>query len=233
MARAAEKSGRDPAGILLVSVSKTRSAEEILHAVQAGAVHMGENKVQEIQAKEPLLADMVKKEGISTEINWHMIGHLQRNKVKYIIDKVRLIHSVESLKLAEEIDVRAAATGRIAEILVQINAAGEETKSGVAPQEAKDLVREILEAFSHIRVRGLMTIAPAAEDPEEVRGDFRRIKGIFDEIASSLTHERLSCDTLSMGMTGDFEVAIEEGSNLVRVGTGIFGERNYNRVSEV
>ena len=226
---AAGRSGRKAEDILLVAVSKTRSPEEILVALKAGAAHLGENKAQEMESKFGAVEELAREAEISTKVKWHMIGHLQRNKVKYIIKKADLIHSVDSLRLAEEIENRSALAGMTTDILVQVNIAGEESKSGVAPDEAAGLVNSILIGCAHIRVCGLMTVAPAAEDPEEVRGDFRRMKDIYDKIQREGPHERKDFKWLSMGMTGDFEVAIEEGANLVRVGTGIFGERNYNR----
>jgi pyridoxal phosphate enzyme (YggS family) len=155
-----------------------------------------------------------------------MIGHLQRNKVKYIIDKVKLIHSVDSLRLAEEIDARAAQHGLAADILIQINAAGEEGKFGVAAFEADALVHEILDICKHVRVRGFMSVAPVADDPEDVRIYFRQVKTVFDAFRR-FPHERLDVQYLSMGMSHDFGAAILEGANMVRVGTAVFGARHY------
>lgn len=213
---AARKAGRDPEEILLVAVSKTRSPEEIDQAIEAGITDVGENKVQEILDK----FDKVK------PVRFHMIGHLQTNKVKYIIDKVCMIHSVDSFHLAKEIQKQAEKQGRTMDILVQVNAAQEESKFGTTTEEAESLVRDILENCENIRVRGLMHIAPFAEDPEEVRVYFRQVKELFDRCAQT-EHPRSEFSWLSMGMSHDFPVAIEEGANLVRVGTAIFGERNY------
>jgi pyridoxal phosphate enzyme (YggS family) len=212
----AHEAGREPGEITLIAVSKTKTPQEINEAIAAGATDIGENKVQEIMDKY----------GAVRPVNWHMIGHLQRNKVKYIIDKVKMIHSVDSFRLAEEIAVCAARRGLVTDILVQINAAGEENKFGVAAYEADALVREILDKCKNIRVRGFMSIAPIADNPEDVRIYFRRVKAVFDE-AKRLSHERLDVKYLSMGMSHDFGAAILEGANMVRVGTAIFGARSY------
>ncbi|NLY71217.1 MAG: YggS family pyridoxal phosphate-dependent enzyme [Clostridiales bacterium] len=207
---------KKPDNVLLVAVTKTRTAEEINRAIDCGITDIGENKVQEILEK----YEYVK------PVRWHMIGHLQTNKVKYIIDKVSLIHSVDSLKLAKEINKRAANKGLTMDILIQVNVAEEDSKYGIKVEETEPLIKEILNNFEHIRVRGLMTIAPFEENPENVRKYFRQLKSLFDSLAT-IKHERLDFKYLSMGMTNDYEVAIEEGSNLIRIGTAIFGERNY------
>jgi pyridoxal phosphate enzyme (YggS family) len=212
----AREAGREAGDVTLVAVSKTRTPEEINEAIAAGVTDIGENKVQEI---------MDKYEAVQP-VNWHMIGHLQRNKVKYIIDKVKLIHSVDSLRLAEEIDARAAQRGLTMDILIQINAAGEESKFGVAVHETDALTRTILDTCKHIRVRGFMSVAPVADDPEDVRIHFRQVKAVFDAFRR-VSHERLDMRYLSMGMSHDFGAAILEGANMVRVGTAIFGARNY------
>ena len=213
---AAQKAGRSGDEITLVAVSKTRTPEEINIAIDAGATDIGENKVQEIMDK----YDAVK------PVKWHMIGHLQTNKVKYIIDKVDMIHSVDSIKLAKEIDKRAKAAGKVMDILVQINPAEEESKFGVTIDGAGDLVREILDTCENIRIRGLMSVAPIAEDPRDVKPYFDGVKAKYDELAG-IDDPKLDFKYLSMGMSHDFEVAIEAGSNLVRVGSAIFGERDY------
>lgn len=215
-AEAALRSGRRPEDVLLCAVTKNHTAEEMNEAIDAGVTDIGENRVQEILEK----YDNVKK------VNWHMIGHLQTNKVKYIIDKVCMIHSVESMRLAEEIDRRAAQHGITMDILVEVNAAGDEAKFGVDVDSASALVSEILEKCTHIRVRGLMTIAPYAEDPEDVRPYFREMKQLYDKLGS-IKHDRLDFKYLSMGMSNDRVVAVEEGSTVIRVGTAIFGARNY------
>ncbi len=160
-------------------------------------------------------------------VRWHLIGHLQTNKVKYIIDKVHLIHSVDSIRLAREIDRRAEAAGIIANILIQVNAAGEESKFGVAPEDVRSLVGSILEECGSVRIKGLMHIAPFAEDPEAVRTYFTEVKNLYEQLAE-IRHPGLDFSVLSMGMSNDFGVAIEEGANAIRVGTSIFGERDYS-----
>lgn len=213
----ARKAGRNPDDILLCAVTKNHTADDINEAIAAGITDIGENRVQEILDK----YDKVGK------VNWHMIGHLQTNKVKYIIDKVCLIHSVDSLKLAEEIDRRAAQHGIIMDILVEVNAAGDEAKFGVDMAGAERLVNDILDNCEHIRVRGLMTIAPFAEDPETVRPYFRSMHELYDRLAKK-EHSRLDFRYLSMGMSNDKDIAVEEGATVIRVGTAIFGARNYN-----
>ena len=213
---AAEAFGRNGEDVLLVAVSKTRTPEEINIAIDAGVTDIGENKVQEIMDKYYSIKP----------VRWHMIGHLQTNKVKYIIDKVDMIHSVDSIKLAGEIDRRAKAVGRTMDILVQINPAQEESKFGVSVDQAGDLVREILENCENIRIRGLMSVAPIVENMRDVKPYFDAVKAKYDELAC-IEHPRLDFRYLSMGMSGDYPVAIEAGSNLVRVGSAIFGERDY------
>jgi pyridoxal phosphate enzyme (YggS family) len=226
---AAERVGRNGEEILIVAVTKTRSPEEMALAIQAGVSDIGENKVQEIIEKFDNVGRLVERTGTNVHVKWHMIGHLQRNKVKYIIDKADIIHSVDSLRLAEEIDRRATACGRTMDVLIQVNAAGETGKFGVPTDEAKPLIAEMIDRCRAVRVKGLMSIAPAADDPEDVRMYFREVKELYDRISRDADGERLTAEYLSMGMTHDFEVAIEEGANLVRVGTGIFGARNYSR----
>ena len=160
-------------------------------------------------------------------VKWHMIGHLQTNKVKYIIDKVSMIHSVDSYKLAVEIDKRAKSHGITMDILLQVNSAQEESKFGITTDETEKLIHDILENCENIRIRGLMCIAPFAENPEEIKVYFEEVKKQYDQFGR-IEHERLDFKYLSMGMSHDFTVAIEAGSNLVRVGSAIFGERNYN-----
>ncbi len=213
---AAAASGRNGEDVILVAVSKTRTPEEINIAIDAGTTDIGENKVQEIMDK----YDAVK------PVKWHMIGHLQTNKVKYIIDKVDMIHSVDSIKLAKEINKRAKAADKTMDILVQINPAEEESKFGVTIDGAGDLVREILDTCENIRIRGLMSVAPIAEDPRDVKPYFDGVKAKYDELAQ-IDDPKLDFKYLSMGMSHDFAVAIEAGSNLVRVGSAIFGERDY------
>ena len=211
------KSGQD---VLLVAVTKLHSPEEINEAIDSGITDIGENKVQEILDK----YDKVK------PVRWHLIGHLQTNKVKYIIDKVDLIHSVDSLKLAKEIEKRAEQAGKSMDILIQVNPAAEESKFGIEPEEAESLVREILDSCPHINIRGLMCIAPFFDNPEDTRPVFREVKSLFEKINNACDNEfegRLDMKYLSMGMSNDFQIAIEEGANIVRVGTAIFGNRDY------
>ncbi len=215
---AAVKSGRKAEDVLLCAVTKTRTADEINEAIDAGITDIGENKVQEIMDK----FDSVK------PVRWHLIGHLQTNKVKYIIDKVSMIHSVDSLHLAQEIDKRAAQHGITMDILIQVNPAQEESKFGISTDETEGMIRDILDKCPNIRIRGLMCIAPFAENPEDVRVYFAQVKKLYDEY-SSIEHKNLDFKYLSMGMSHDYEVAILEGSNLIRVGTAIFGERDYSK----
>jgi len=214
----AERCGRNAEDVLLCAVSKTRTPEEINIAIDAGVTDIGENKVQEIMDK----FDAVK------PVKWHMIGHLQTNKVKYIIDKVSMIHSVDSYKLAAEINKRAAQHGLVMDILLQVNSAEEESKFGITTDETEKLIKEILDTCENIRIRGLMCIAPYADDPEDIKVYFEDVKKQYDEFGK-IDHPRLDFKYLSMGMSHDFPVAIEAGSNLVRVGSAIFGERNYNK----
>ena len=214
----AEACGRSADDVLLVAVSKTRTPEEINIAIDAGVTDIGENKVQEIMDK----YDAVK------PVKWHMIGHLQTNKVKYIIDKVSMIHSVDSYKLAVEIDKRAKSHGITMDILLQVNSAQEESKFGITTDETEKLIKDILENCENIRIRGLMCIAPFAEDPEEIKVYFEEVRKQYDQFGK-IEHERLDFKYLSIGMSHDFPVAIEAGSNLVRVGSAIFGARNYNK----
>ena len=217
--QSAEGCGRSQDDVLLVAVSKTRTPEEINIAIEAGVTDIGENKVQEIMDK----YDDIK------PVRWHMIGHLQTNKVKYIIDKVSMIHSVDSYKLAAEINKRAAACGITMDILLQVNSAQEESKFGISTEETEGLIMQILDSCENIRIRGLMCIAPYADDPEDIKRYFDSVKEQYDQF-STIDHPNLDFRYLSMGMSHDFPVAIEAGSNLVRVGSAIFGERDYSKV---
>ena len=213
---ACQRSGRKREDVLLLAVSKTIDVPRIKEAVACGLTELGENKVQEI---------MDKYEPMGNGVKWHLIGHLQTNKVKYIIDKVVLIHSVESFKLAEEISKRAVQKGVTANVLVEVNIADEESKFGVKPDECEQFIKDI-SILPNIIVKGLMTVAPAVENPEENRKYFRQMKQLLVDINSKKI-DNVNMDVLSMGMTGDYEVAIEEGATIVRVGTGIFGARFY------
>lgn len=213
---ACREAGRDPKEVTLISVSKTKPVSMLQEAYDAGSRDFGENKVQEIMDKVPQLP---------SDIRWHMIGHLQRNKVKYIVDKVALIHSVDSLRLAETIEHEAARHNVTVPVLIEVNVAQEESKFGLKTEEVLSLVESVA-AFPHIHIEGLMTIAPYVEDPEENRGIFRQLKKLSVDIdAKNINNVNMS--VLSMGMTGDYQVAVQEGATMVRVGTGIFGERNY------
>lgn len=213
--KACERSGRNPEDITLISVTKTHGAELINEAIDAGAKDIGENKAQELCNK----YDDVK------PVRWHFIGHLQTNKVKTIIDKVVMIHSVDSDKLASEIDKRAKSSGVVMDILVEINIGMEDSKSGATEEEARDLIKKIRDEYQNLRVRGLMCVPPITDNPENSRKYFKKLKDIFDSIKELSGDENF--DTLSMGMSGDYEVAIEEGATVVRVGTAIFGAREY------
>lgn len=213
---ACKEAGRDPKEVTLISVSKTKPVSMLQEAYDAGSRDFGENKVQEIMDKVPQLP---------SDIRWHMIGHLQRNKVKYIVDKVALIHSVDSLRLAETIEHEAARHNVTVPVLIEVNVAQEESKFGLKTEEVLSLVESVA-AFPHIHIEGLMTIAPYVEDPEENRGIFRQLKKLSVDIATKNINN-VNMSVLSMGMTGDYQVAVQEGATMVRVGTGIFGERNY------
>lgn len=213
---ACKRSKRAREEVTLIAVSKTKPVSMIQEAIKAGATVFGENKVQELCEKY---------EELPKHLHWHMIGHLQRNKVKYIVDKTELIHSVDSLRLAQEINKEDIKKELTVNILVEVNVAEEESKFGVGVEETEDLIREIAK-LSNIKVQGLMTIAPYVENPEENRGVFRTLKKLAVDIKMK-NIDNVRMDVLSMGMTGDYQVAIEEGATMVRVGTGIFGERNY------
>ncbi len=215
---ACRKVNRDPKEVTLIAVSKTKPVELLREAYQAGARCFGENKVQEIMDKYPQLP---------SDIQWHMIGHLQRNKVKYIVDKVKMIHSVDSLRLAETIEQEALKHQVRVPVLLEVNVAQEESKFGLKMEEVLPLVEKV-SAFPHIHIQGLMTIAPYVENPEENRGIFRQLKKLSVDIAAKNINN-VTMSVLSMGMTGDYEVAVQEGATMVRVGTGIFGKRDYLR----
>lgn len=215
---AARRAGRNPEDITLIAVSKTKPVSMIQEIYDAGVREFGENKVQEIVSKSEVLPD---------DIHWHMIGHLQRNKVKSVIDKACLIHSVDSLRLAVQISEEAVKKGiKSIPILMEINIAGEDTKFGFTADEAFNALKEIA-ALPNIMVRGLMTSAPYVTDPEDNRKYFRQLKQLCVDLKAK-NIDNTSMDLLSMGMTNDYEVAVEEGATHVRVGTAIFGERDYN-----
>lgn len=214
---AAKSSNRNPDDITLISVSKTKPIEMLKEAYEAGERDFGENKVQEIMDKYPQMP---------SDVKWHMIGHLQTNKVKYIIDKVEMIHSVDSLKLAGEISKQAVKAGVTANILIEVNVAKEESKFGVGCDEVEDLLRAI-SVLPNVIVRGLMTVAPYVDNPDENIDVFRTLKQLSVDMYSK-NIDNVTMDCLSMGMSGDYRVAIKEGATHVRVGTSIFGNREYN-----
>lgn len=218
---ACKKSGRCPEDVTLIAVSKTKPLVMLEEVYGLGIRQFGENKVQELTDKY---------EQLPKDISWHMIGHLQRNKVKYLIGKTTLIHSVDSFRLAQEIEKEAARKNCCIDILIEVNMAAEESKFGVSPEEVLPLVEQIAD-FRHIHIKGLMTIAPFVENPEENRIHFANLRKLSVDIAAK-NIDNVSMRILSMGMTNDYEVAIEEGATIVRVGTGIFGERNYNITNE-
>lgn len=215
IARRCESVGRDPSEILLLAVSKTFSVEQIADVVQMGVVDIGENYVQELLEKKSALPD--------DRIRWHFIGHLQSNKVKYIADWISLIHSVETVGLAREIDRRGGASNRIMDILLEVNTTGEGSKFGLRAEHCVEFVRQLAD-LNNIRILGLMTIGPFLPDPEASRPMFRQLRTLKDQI-DALHQPNVSMKHLSMGMSGDFEVAIDEGATILRIGTAIFGSR--------
>ncbi len=216
IAQECEKVGRSPSDVTLIAVSKTKPVELLKEAYAYGCRDFGENKVQEL---------LDKYEALPSDIRWHMIGHLQRNKVKYIVDKVYMIHSVDSLRLAEEISKEASKKNVCVNILIEVNVANEETKYGVSCEEVRQLVCDIAK-LPNIRIKGLMTIAPFVDDAEENRLHFQKLKKIAVDIMQK-NIDNIDMEILSMGMTGDYPVAVSEGATYVRVGTGIFGIRQY------
>lgn len=218
IAAACQKAGRSPEEVTLIAVSKTKPEEMIQELYDKGVRAFGENKVQEMTEKY---------EHLPEDIQWHLIGHLQRNKVKYVVDKAVLIHSVDSMRLAETIDSEAAKKNMVADILIEVNVAEEASKFGIGTSEVIPLIEQISSTLHHVRICGLMTIAPYVSNPEENRGIFRLLQKLSVDI-NDKNINNVTVDVLSMGMSNDYEVAVEEGATMVRVGTGIFGERNYN-----
>ncbi|MCG8474816.1 MAG: YggS family pyridoxal phosphate-dependent enzyme [Cytophagales bacterium] len=206
--------------VRLVAVSKTKPVEMLQEAYDAGQRLFGENKVQELAAKH---------EQLPKDIEWHMIGHLQRNKVKYIAPFVSLIHAVDSLSLLKEINKRAAQNGRIIPVLLQMHIADEESKFGLTAQELRELLQsDVFRSFDNIQVKGLMGMATNTSDKEKVRREFAGLKSLFEELKKEFSATNIDLKELSMGMSGDYEIAVEEGATLIRVGSAIFGARNYN-----
>lgn len=219
IADAAKRAGRDADEIKLIAVTKTVDVDKVEEAIAADALDTGENKPQELARKYEVLGD---------KIRWHQIGSLQTNKVKYIIDKVCMIHSLDREGLAEEIDKRASKIGRVIDCLVQVNISGEESKHGMSREEVEPFVRLVAEKYPNIKIKGLMTMAPFDAERDEIRKVFRDLKVLSDEI-NNMNIGNVEMKELSMGMTNDFEIAVEEGATMVRVGTAIFGKRNYNK----
>lgn len=219
--KACKKAGRNRDEVTLIAVSKTQTIDKIEEVLETGILNLGENKVQELVSKiEALNQDKHK------NIKWHMIGHLQRNKVKYIVDKVALIHSVDSVRLAKQIEKEAKKCDVEVDVLMEVNIANDPNKFGFKEDEVYSAILEIAK-LKHINIKGLMTIAPYVEDPEDNRVYFSKMKQLSVDIDAK-NIDNVSMETLSMGMTGDYRVAIEEGATMVRIGTAIFGERNYD-----
>ena len=206
-----EKCGRVPSEVMLLAVTKNHTPEEINQVVEAGITNLGENRVQELVSKYDL---------INGDVKWHLIGHLQKNKVKYIADKVVMIHSVESLSLAEEINKQCGKLGRTMDVLVEINVSGEESKHGISPEDAEDFVQAVAQ-YPNVKVRGLMTMAPKYAEIDEIRDVFAKLYKIGVDIRAK-KYDNISMDYLSMGMSNDYMIAIGEGSDIVRVGSALF-----------
>ena len=213
---ACERVGRNPKEVTLIAVSKTMPVDAIREAMDCGMIEFGENRPQELRDKQAVITE---------PLHWHMIGALQTNKLKYVVGKTVMIHSVDTLHLAEAIEEASLKNDVISDVLLEINIAGEATKHGIAPEHLEELVKQI-SSFSHIKIRGLMTVAPYTDNPEENRVYFKKMKQLMVDI-NSKNIDNVYMDILSMGMTGDYEIAIEEGATHVRVGTGIFGHRVY------
>ncbi len=207
-----------PEGVTLVAVSKTKPSEMIQEAYDAGQRHFGENRPQEMKQKHAELP---------SDIHWHMIGHLQTNKVKYIIDFVDLIHAVDSIRLMEEIDSRAAKIGRVVNCLLQVHIAQEDQKFGFEKEALMDLITEgAFDQFEHVKIKGFMGMATFTEDKEQIKKEFEELKNIYDSIVELKLDKTLDMNIISMGMSGDYSLAIEQGSTMVRIGSSIFGTRN-------
>ena len=217
--KACELSNRNKEEVTLIAVSKTVDVDAIKEAINSEATDFGENKPQELARKFETIGD---------DVNWHLIGSLQTNKVKYIIDKVYMIHSIDRLSLCDEIQKRAEKIGKTINCLIQVNISKEESKHGILEEDAIDFVKTIAKNYPNIRIKGLMTMALNTDDKELVRSVFKGLKDLAIKIDKE-NIENISMDELSMGMSNDFEIAVEEGATFVRVGTSIFGQRNYNK----
>ncbi|MDX2284219.1 MAG: YggS family pyridoxal phosphate-dependent enzyme [Bacteroidia bacterium] len=213
IAEAAQAAGRDPGSVRLIAVSKTKPVEQIAEAAAAGQLDFGENRVQELQSKHPALP----------HLHWHLIGTLQRNKVKYIAPYIRLIHSVDSAGLLAEISRQAGKCGREIDCLLQIHISDEETKAGMTPEEARSILEQ-MDAFPDVRICGLMGMAALTDDASLIRSQFAGLRQLRDAL-TGIVHPRIAMEELSMGMSGDFGIAIEEGATMVRIGSAVFGER--------
>ncbi len=216
--RAAKKVDKDYKDITLLAVTKTVDVDKIIEAIECGVTDVGENKPQELLRKYDI---------IGNKVRWHLIGSLQTNKVKYIIDKVHMIHSLDRIGLCEEIQKRSEKIDRKINCLIQVNISKEESKHGLDEEDVVNFIKEVSSKYYNISIRGLMTMAPFTEDQSKVRDVFRRLKTLSYEI-DKLDIKNVSMDYLSMGMSNDYSIAIEEGANIVRIGTSIFGDRNYN-----
>lgn len=213
-----KRCGRDPKEIQLIAVSKTKPAADIREALTCGQLHFGENRMRELEEK--------MEEIDHSDISWHMIGNLQTNKIKYIAHRVNWIHSIEKKKYLKEIDKRAGQSDRVINCLIQVNISDEQQKGGIKPEQLPDMLGYAAD-LEYVRVKGLMGMARFVDDPEEVRDEFKLLKKLFDE-HQSFNAGSVDLQHLSMGMTNDMEVAIEEGATMIRIGSAIFGERNYD-----
>lgn len=216
--KAAAKADRDFNEVKLLAVSKNQNLDDIKIFNEAGVRFFGENRVQELEEKD----EKLKKENI--KLDWHFIGHLQRNKVKYLMrmDNCQMIESIDSLRLAKEVNKRAAKNDRIIPVLVEINAAGDENKFGITPDKAESFLKKIIN-FDNLKIEGLMTVLPYLDDSKKLRNYFKEMKKLFDQLSKNV----IQLNELSMGMTNDYQIAVEEGATIVRVGTALFGEREY------
>lgn len=218
IAEAAEKSGRSSEEITMIAVSKNHSLDDIKILAEAGVELFGENRVQELDEKnDKLLAEEI-------ELDWHFIGHLQRNKVKYLMrmENCQMIESIDSHRLAKEVNKRAKKNERVVPVLIEINAAGDENKFGITPEKAESFLKKVLK-FDNLKIEGLMTVLPYLDDNEKLRDHFQKMKSLFDRLSQKV----VKLNELSMGMTNDYQIAIEEGATIVRIGRAIFGEREY------